>query len=163
MTTGEAQSAQLSVLSRHAGTPTQTFVSPTDLYTFPDALPGLPDTHRYALIHDAAFAPLRWLQSLEELSVCLPVLALAALPIEGYAAHVARAADEETDEELPGRILLVTRYDGAAEAFLVNLLAPLVLDQASGTGRQVILEGHQYPLRQPLQWEPATRIFRLPC
>ena len=154
--------AQVVIPTLRFGTPAQVGVSASSLYTFLEALPGLPDSRRFALISDDAFAPLRWLQSLDEVEICLPLLDLDLLSIPGYAAAVAQTVGLE--EVAPaGRILLVTRYDGPTERFVTNLLAPILLDAQSGTGRQIILEGHSYALRQPLQWQPATRTFSLPC
>ena len=58
-------------------------------------------------------------------------------------------------------VLLVTRFDDAAGAFAVNMLAPIVLDDAIATGRQIVLDGLQrhYPLRQHVAWSAATRTF----
>jgi hypothetical protein len=128
------------------------------------------------LIQDSAYDPFRWLQSLDEVHFCLPVLDLAAVSLGGapasdsavannghvYAADVAAVAGHGGDM-FSGRILLVTRYDEAAGVFLVNLLAPIVLDGRTGTGRQLILDGRGYPLRQTLHWDARARKFGLPC
>lgn len=159
----ERPESTLVVSTSRFGTVEQVAVRPAALYTFPEALPGLPDSHRYALIVDDAYAPLRWLQSLDEEAVCLPVLAPAAIGLTGYDTHVAEAAGEPADPEFGCRVLLITRYDGANEVFLTNLLAPILLDQRTGTARQLILEEQSYPLRQRLDWDAATRTFSLPC
>ena len=140
----------------------QASVHPSNLYTFPEALPGLPDSHRYALIDDPSYVPMCWLQSLDEQLVCLPVVPLSGTSLNEYAATVAQAAGIERTES-GTRVLLVTRYDGQIERFVANLLAPIVLDPATGTGQQIVLDGQHYQLRQALQWDPAQRSFGLPC
>src|SRR5205807_616202 len=117
------------------------------LYTFPEAMPGLEDSHRFAVIGDETTAPFRWLQSLDEEQVCLPVLDLQVLPLENYAARVAEVVGEAESAALAARILLVCRFNHDAEIFLANLLAPIVLDPRAATGKQVILEGQPFPLR----------------
>jgi len=154
------------ITTRRFGAPFEVLVSSSKLYSFPDALPGLPDSHRYALLDEEAYLPLRWLQSLDEDLVCLPVLALDALPMEGYPAHVAAAigaGDDGVSSIGDHSIVLVIRFDQEEEAFVANLLAPVLLDHQRGAGKQVILEGTSYPLRQRLQWIPASRSFSLPC
>ena len=138
----------------------QVTVTPHDLYTFPEALPGLPDSHRYAVIGDERSAPLFWLQSLEEGPVCLPVVEVASLAVAGYAAHLGQTLGPEQEA---ARVFVVTRFDPEANSFVVNLLAPVVLDQQAGTGRQIILEGQNYPLRQTVHWDGPTRTFTVPC
>ena len=124
--------AELRIATMRFGALESVFVSASDLYAFPEALPGLPDSHRYALVRDDAYAPLCWLQSLDEGPVCLPLLPLAALVVDDYAADVAEAIGADAARDA----LLVTRFDDAAGAFAVNMLAPIALDDAIATGRQ---------------------------
>jgi flagellar assembly factor FliW len=139
------------------GAPESVSVSTADLYAFPEALPGLPDSHRYALVRDDAYAPLCWLQSLDEGPVCLPLLPLDALAVDGYATDVAEALGADAARD----VLLVTRFDDAAGAFAVNMLAPIALDDAVATGCQIVLDGLQrsYSLRQHVAWAATTRTF----
>ena len=148
---------EVRIATMRFGAPESVSVSAADLYAFPEALPGLPDSHRYALVRDDAYAPLCWLQSLDEGPVCLPLLPLAALAVGGYAADVAEAIGADAARDA----LLVTRFDDAAGAFAVNMLAPIALDDAIATGRQIVLDGLEkhYPLRQHVAWAAATRTF----
>src|SRR5437588_761775 len=140
-------SPELAITTVRFGTPDQIMVSPACLYTFPDALPGLPDSHRFALIVEEELAPLCWLQSLDEVTVCLPLIPLTTIALQGYGDEVARAAGETGDEAIAERVLLVTRFDAATQAFVINQLAPVLLDPRTATGRQLILDGQRYPLR----------------
>lgn len=142
------------------GEPEQVAVSPASLYTFPEPVPGLAESHRFALIEDAAYGPLKWLQSLDEAAVCLPVLAAASVALPDYGAEVATFVHAAPDAET--RVLLVTRFDEEAGSFAVNLLAPIVLDGRSGTGRQVILEDRSHPIRQHIVWDARDEVFA-PC
>lgn len=137
-------------------------VRPSSLYTFPEALPGLPGSHRFALIEDRSYVPMCWLQSLDEQAVCLPLVPLAGTSLDHYAAVVGDAVGLQ-QPEAGTRILLVTRYDHQTESFVANLLAPIVLDPDTGTARQIVLDGQPYALRQTLQWDPQRRTFGLPC
>jgi flagellar assembly factor FliW len=149
----------LQIQTLRFGEPEQVTVSPANLYTFPEPVPGLADSHRFALVEDAAYGPLKWLQSLDEAAVCLPVLPAASLAVPGYGAEVAAFLGAAPDAEVG--VLLVTRFDAEASSFAVNLLAPIVLDGRSGTGRQVILEDRSHPIRQHIVWDAAAEVFAL--
>jgi len=156
---GQAPAEGLLIATVRFGAAEHVVVAPSSLFSFPEALPGLPDSHRYALIGDESSAPLFWLQSLEEQAACLPVLESASLAVAGYAEHVGQSLGAEDD----ARVFVVTRFDPEAGCFVVNLLAPVVLDQRAGTGRQVVLDSQGYPLRQAVQWDAAARNFTVPC
>ena len=152
----------IAVTTVGSGTPEVVRVKPTDLYTFPDALPGLEGSHRYALVSRREAAPFQWLQSLDEPPVCLPVLKLDAVAVGEYLHAVAGFVGEPA-EAVRDRVLIVTRFDQDQGTFLVNLLAPIFLDAREGTGRQIILDGRSYALRQPVRWDADANAFRLPC
>lgn len=167
----EIPCASLTVWTVRLGAPEQMVVPSSSLYTFVEAPPGLPDSRRFALISDAAYAPLQWLQSLDEWEICLPVLPVEVVELDGYAVDVAAAiGDGETLNH--ARILLVTHL--GESSFSVNLLAPIVLDTRGATGQQLILEGRPryagavsngagYALRQQIVWDPSSGTFRPPC
>ena len=89
---GRAVGTQLPIPTTRFGTIEEATVAASSLYTFPEALPGLPDSHRYALIEDPSYDPMCWLQSLEEPLVCLPVVPLAGTSLDQYASIAARAS-----------------------------------------------------------------------
>lgn len=162
----------LTIWTVRLGSPEQMAVDASCLYTFAEALPGLPDSHRFALISDENYAPLQWLQSLDEWAICLPVLSLDAVELDGYAARVGEAIALDVASM---RIMLVTHL--GAPSFAVNLLAPIVLDGQAGTGKQLILDlsgdqhgaslgtsgGARYALRQSITWDAQTRSFKPSC
>ncbi len=136
------------------------------LYTFVDPLPGLPDNHRFALIEEERYAPLRWMQSLDDPLICLPLLPAALLEFdtEKYRARIT-AADEGSGDDLGqgGSVYLVTRQLQDGGKLVVNLMAPIYLDPGNGTGRQVILQDPSYSLRQGIVWNARSRKFGLVC
>ena len=155
-------------------------ITSAELFTFPDALPGLPDSHRYALVVDDQYEPLRWLQSLDETPVCLPLLPLEALDEPAYRQQMVENLRAESgsdsivgiDAQPDKVVVLVARFDDAAGLLAVNLLAPVILDNVTGTGRQVVLDGpgrsdseygQQYPLRIHVSWDAEAKKFRPVC
>jgi flagellar assembly factor FliW len=158
--TGEPPPAGLTIVTSRFGAAEQVVVPPSALFTFPEALPGLPDSRRFALIGDEDSAPLFWLQSLEEGPVCLPLVDVNGLQVEGYAASVWQAIGAERDML---HVFVVARFAPENGGFLVNLLAPVVLDCQECLGRQIILEGQNFPLRRVVSWDAATRMFTASC
>lgn len=162
----------LTIWTVRLGAPEQVALDAACLYTFAEALPGLPQSHRFALISDENYAPLQWLQSLDEWTICLPVLSLDAVELDGYAARVGEASELDA---ACARIMLVTHL--GAPSFAVNLLAPIVLDGHAGTGKQLILDlsggehgapvgtssGARYALRQSITWDTQARRFKPSC
>ncbi len=157
---GGSPAAHLTITTLRFGEAEQVVVPAGALYTFPEALPGLPDSRRYALVGDAGSAPLFWLQSLEEGPVCLPIVEVRGLQVEGYAEQVSQALGAEPAAT---RVFVVTRFDPENAGFIVNLLAPVVLDLDAATGHQIILEGQSLPLRQAVRWDAEARMFIAPC
>jgi flagellar assembly factor FliW len=157
---GEPPTAGLTIVTSRFGAAEQVVVPPSALFTFPEALPGLPDSRRFVLIGDKDSAPLFWLQSLEEGAVCLPLVDVRGLQVEGYAASVHQAIGVEHETSY---VFVVARFDPETGGFLVNLLAPVVLDQHDCLGRQIILEGQNFPLRRAVSWDPSIRMFIASC
>jgi len=156
---GPAPAEGLVIATVRFGTVEQVVVAPSALFSFPEALPGLPDSHRYVLIGDQNSAPLFWLQSLEDQAACLPVVESASLAVAGYAEQVSQSLGAAPD----ARVFVVARFDPEANSFVVNLLAPVILDRRAGTGKQIVLDGQGYALRQEVRWDATARNFVVPC
>ncbi len=156
----EPPTAGLTIVTSRFGAAEQVVVPPSALYTFPVALPGLPDSRRFVLIGDEGSAPLFWLQSLEEGLVCLPLVDVNGLQVEGYAASVHQTVGAERETS---HVFVVARFDPENGGFLVNLLAPVVLDRRDCLGRQIILEGQNFPLRRTVSWDAVARMFIASC
>jgi flagellar assembly factor FliW len=77
-------------------------------------------------------------------------LADAAVFVPGYAPPITAAAVESLDlgqGELPQVLVVLNHTPGSTT---VNLMAPIVLNPASGRCRQLVLDGRDYPLRADL-------------
>ena len=106
-------------------------------------LVGMPRVRRFALERsgDAAM-PFHLLVNLDGGGSCFVVADADAL-WPAYAAEVRAAAGDDAGAVLA----ILTRRPGATTA---NLLAPLVVDLASGAARQLVLEGSSWSTRHPL-------------
>ena len=116
--------------------------------TFTAPMPGLGNVHDFAL-RNIDSAP--GLFALESGSAPVRLfLADAAVFVPGYTPPVPAAALEALelgDGEAP-LVLVVVNHSPATTT--VNLMAPIVLNPATGRCTQLVLDGKEYPLRAEL-------------
>ena len=106
-------------------------------------LVGMPRVRRFALERSGdAATPFHLLVNLDGSGSCFVVADADALWPE-YAAEVRAAAGDDAGAVLA----ILTPRPGATTA---NLLAPLVVDLASGAARQLVLEGSSWSTRHSL-------------
>ncbi len=109
----------------------------------PDGLVGLPDLVRFELraVDDSAL--------LELVSLDDPAFGVAAVPLTairpGLVAELSGRGLAGPDDD----ILVLLSVHGDPPVVTANLAGPLVVDR-SGRGRQLVLEGPAFPLRDPV-------------
>ncbi|MDK2896843.1 MAG: flagellar assembly factor FliW [Candidatus Atribacteria bacterium] len=120
---------------------------------FPWGLPGFETCRRFVLLEERSFF---WLQSVERkevvFAVCDPFVYFPDYEIELPTAECELLAITQPEEVV---ILAMMNIMSPTEIG-VNLLAPVVINCALKIGKQVILEGSGYSLRQPLTLEKTT-------
>lgn len=117
------------------------------LFELEPGLRGFEQHHRFARIVDEE-SPIEWLQSLDE-----PLLVFALLePFLFYPDYGFELPDPDSEalgivrpEDAIVRCVL-TLHD-SVEQTTANMAAPLVLNQVTGRGRQVVLQDGNLPLR----------------
>jgi flagellar assembly factor FliW len=122
---------------------------------FPAGLIGL-GGHRFALVAGDDQGTFRWLQSLEDGALALPV----ASPWEFFPGYEVQLSDSDTErvgaEASEVEVLVTVRAGGELSDFSANLRAPILI--ANGLGHQVINEAADAPVRAPLfAAEPAEQ------
>lgn len=127
------------------------------LITFPSGLLGFEALHDFVLLDEPQTAPLQWLQSVDD-----PQLAFTVLDPQLVFADYAPTLSDE-DRELLGlaageaalvRVMVTVPADPSE--MTANLLGPLLINPASGKGRQIVLHDSDYPVRQRLLPEAAA-------
>lgn len=121
---------------------------------FPNGLPAF-ESHRYFRLEARdRLAPLVELRSeADELSFCLLPIALLDPAYELTLADADRAALAfEPPHELLALALVTLGEDSAPTA---NLLAPIVIDMATGRGVQAIRDDQRYSHQHPVGPQPA--------
>lgn len=112
---------------------------------FPTGLIGL-GGHRYALIDDGSAAGFRWLHSLDDPALALPVMS----PWPIFTDYAVEISDEEAarlglDDPDATAVYVTVRATGDPAETSVNLRAPIVIN--GRTGHQVINESSAAPVR----------------
>ncbi|NOT07892.1 MAG: flagellar assembly protein FliW [Gemmatimonadales bacterium] len=143
MTAPAADSATLSVTTHRFGRLT---FDRSQCVLFADGLPGFSSCRAFVLLPTAVDA-LVWLQSLDH-----PDLALLLLTPD--AIEDGRAAIPETLRRDGILSLVVVTLPGQYRpGATVNLKAPIVVDRAAGTGRQIILPDSPFGVAHPFALE----------
>ena len=120
---------------------------------FPSGLIGLPGS-RYALLGKEEGEPFRWLQSLDEPDIALPVTD-PGLFFADYVVELSESEAERigiTDPDA-AEIYVTVRASERPEDFTANLLAPILL--TGGRGYQVLNEIRDMPTQAQLFPEGA--------
>lgn len=124
-------------------------VSPEQIYTFPEGLIGFPSMTRYALIKDEKWAPFTYLQSLDLSSLAF-VVTESGVFFPNYSFNVTRGDVEFLSLELgeePKIWVILTLYK-QIELTTANLKGPLVVNERSRIGRQLILLDNRYSTKE---------------
>jgi flagellar assembly factor FliW len=106
---------------------------------FPEGLIGFPGHQEYLVVNEEETEPFRWLVSITDADVALPVLdplvLLPRYPID---------MNEETT------VFLVAVIHDDPSRSRANARSPIVIDNRKREGKQVILDDESYPLSMPL-------------
>lgn len=120
------------------------------LVSFPKGIPGFPQYKDYAIIdlEDTAFF---YLQSMEEPSVGF----VMANPFDFFPAYeidLPESAIKELDIGSPEEVMIrcIVTIQEEFQKSTINLLAPVVMNTRNRQGKQVVLQGVPYPIKQPL-------------
>jgi flagellar assembly factor FliW len=122
------------------------------LLQFPEGVIGFPDARRFALLESSRpGSPFRSLACLDAPDVRFVVCDPAAFGI-AYGTELPLPADASPVDVAV--LAIVTVRPGGAE-ITVNLMAPLVIDCRTRTGRQVVVDTGRYSTRHALVAAPA--------
>jgi flagellar assembly factor FliW len=138
---------------------------PNAVFLFPAGVPGFEDHHEYLFLNIADCEPLMFLQSLTCRTLCFVLLPIFVVD-PGYRLHL--SPEELIELDLPldrepsiGTDILCAALICAspAEPPTANLMAPLVVNLRTKTGKQVVCEESGYSHRHPLRIMEHT----VPC
>ncbi|KJS15928.1 MAG: hypothetical protein VR69_11770 [Peptococcaceae bacterium BRH_c4b] len=123
-----------------------------NIYTFTAGLPGLPtELNKFELVSLASDSPFFFLQSVQDETVCF-ILVNPFMFFTDYEFEITNDVTEVMDMNASEQLAvfcIVNAGKGLKDA-TVNLLAPVILNVATGKARQVVLVDKRYTIRHPL-------------
>jgi flagellar assembly factor FliW len=108
---------------------------------FQEGIIGFEEFRKFLIVNDADSEPFRWLVSLEDQDLSFAMID-PSLIISSYQSPIFQNMDATV-------FLLVALKQPVGES-TTNLRSPIVIDNASRTGRQYILEDESLSVRYPL-------------
>jgi flagellar assembly factor FliW len=109
------------------------FFAPESVFEFPHGLPGFEDRHRFVPVQNPRTAPILFLQSLEDPSVCFTTLPIWVVDPQ-YRLHMAEqdleALDFPVDRQpcIGEEVLCLAVLSARKSGTTVNLMAPVVVN-----------------------------------
>ena len=118
---------------------------------FPEGLPGFREARRFVMVEVPENDVFFWLQSLDDPSLAF----LCTVPwpfFPDYEPELPETDQEalELTEASDAMVLCLLTVRREEQEVTANLLGPLVVNQRTRTGRQVVLADSTWPLRAPL-------------
>ena len=115
---------------------------------FPNGIIGIEDKHKYAIVYDidrGEDTAVRWLQSMEDPYLALPVLEPHAI-LDEYNPMIEDALlevlDSPADEDIVVLLTLIVSSDVTKGT--ANLKAPIIINSRTCKGGQIIVENADY-------------------
>jgi len=129
------------------------------LITFDDGIPGLEQYHLYALLQFEDSYPLVWLQSTEDMGICLPVLdVFAVLPDYVFDMDDTDVKTLELTKPEELHVVNVVVIPEDVKGMTVNLAAPIIINTSTGKAKQIMLSGAEYNVRVPVFQEVCNAV-----
>lgn len=108
---------------------------------FPEGIIGFGEYMKYLIVDDEDSQPFRWLVSLEQSDLSFAMIDPALL-IDDYQSSLFK--------DLDATLFLLVALKDPLEASTTNLRSPLVIDNVTRKGRQVVLDDECLSVRHPL-------------
>jgi flagellar assembly factor FliW len=124
-------------------------VDKEEIILFKNGLPGFEELRRFCLISRADTEPIKWLVSIEDEHVALPVVDPWIVKSD-YSFELDEESQKKLEYPKKDRAMVVVVIDLHSEKVSVNMIAPIVINLDKGIGEQIILEDERYSVRYPL-------------
>jgi flagellar assembly factor FliW len=121
------------------------------IITFKEGIPGFPQIRRFAFVEKEEVKPFQYLQALDDPPIALLVLN-PFLADPGYEFQLTESdmADIQSREPREVSVYAVATIPENPEEATLNLMAPIVVNEAERRGKQVVLHQSQYSVKHPL-------------
>lgn len=111
------------------------------ILSFPEGIIGFEHLHQFVLINDEESLPFYWLVSVEEPDTTFPVINQTGA-IEDYL--------PKKYEENGSTVLAISCLKGNAEESYINLRSPIIINNTTQVGKQIILDDERWSFQHPL-------------
>ena len=118
---------------------------------FSEGLPGFVNQKCYVILEVAEYAPLKWLQSIEEAWLAFVILDPLTL-LDNYNIDIGRNTMAElglSSSEKAAIYVIVTASE-TPQGATANLQAPIVINAAARLAKQIILTNGSYSVQHPI-------------
>jgi flagellar assembly factor FliW len=127
-------------------------VSENQIITFPSGLPGFPNFRRYTLLNSHLKSPFYCLQCLDDPSLAFLLTEPAAVVPDYRPKKSVNDLKDLQAASIDDLQILVTLTipPGRPREMTANLMSPLLINQARGLGKQVVIDKPQYSHQHPV-------------
>ncbi|MFC1556562.1 flagellar assembly protein FliW [candidate division KSB1 bacterium] len=124
-------------------------VAESKIATFPEGLIGFENLKRFAIIDLEEFEPFQWLLCIDDPEITFPIIS-PILVIASYEPEISREEAYILGDFKDKDLLLYTIVTIRPEINKVtaNLKGPLIIDQKSRLGQQIVLQDDRYSTNQ---------------
>jgi len=130
-------------------------LSGKEIITFEEGIPGFDHLRKFAIISVPRTEPIKWLISLEDENVALPIIDPWIVRPD-YHVDIpekdVRDLEIEKKEDVSVWCVVVVPKDKPEDA-TINLLAPIVVNMKNGKAKQIIMETDEYTIRHRIKDE----------
>ncbi len=121
------------------------------IINFKEGLPGFAQIHHFTILEIEEIKPFQYLQSLEEPPIALLIIN-PFLVDRDYRFDLSPADMEEIGSRDTGNVAVyaVATVPENPEKATLNLMAPIMVNEANRCGKQVILHDSGYSVKHPL-------------
>ncbi len=126
-------------------------ISEDKIISFKEGLPGFPQIRRFTILEMEDLKPFQYLQSLDDPPIALLVIN-PFLVDEKYHFELGPADMEEIHTDSPENVtvFVVATVPEDPQRTTLNLMAPILVNEADRVGKQVILHESGYSVKHPL-------------
>lgn len=125
-------------------------INEEEIINFKKGIPGFEHLRKFSLVSRPDTEPIKWLVSLEDPDVALPVVDPWII-VEDYSLTLEEEALADLDHPQRDRVLVLAVMDLHSENITINLLSPLVINLDKAIGVQLILDNTPYTTRHPVK------------
>ncbi len=137
-------------------------VAENDIIKFEDGLLGFEAMKRFFIVDPADDTLILWMQSLDSPEVAFPVLEPKIFKSD-YKVHLSgnelRCLKIENTKNKDTLVYCILTIPDDVSKMTANLKAPIVVNTASQTGRQVVLQENEYSVKYSMYKELLTVIM----